>query len=136
MTIVLDASALVAALLDSGPVGRWADGLLDQPIYAPTIVHAEVTNVLRRTAARGSVSDDVASLAHADLMALSITIVDHADIAARVWELRHNLSAFDASYVAVAELTGAPLATLDGRIVRSTGPTCVFSTPPDVAGSR
>lgn len=49
---------------------------------------------------------------------------------ARVWELRHNVTAYDAWYVAVAEMLGAPVATLDRRLIGATGPRCAFVVPP------
>lgn len=74
-------------------------------------------------------TDDVASLAHADLLDLRIELVEYDTVAERVWELRHNLTSYDAWYVAVAELLDAPLATVDNRLVRSPGSTCTFRTP-------
>ena len=129
MTVVVDASAVVAALVDSGPNGRWAESLLASDLAAPHLLPVEVANVLRRAADAGEVTEDVASLAHADLLDLRIELVSYDTVAARTWELRHNLTAYDAWYVAVAELLDAPLATLDQRLVASPGPTCSFQTP-------
>jgi predicted nucleic acid-binding protein len=130
MTIVIDASAVVAALVDSGPEGRWAEALLTSDLAAPHLLPVEVANVLRRAATAGEITDDIASLAHADLLDLRIELVTYDMVAARTWELRHNLTAYDAWYVAVAELLDAPLATLDQKLVASAGPTCGFRTPP------
>lgn len=129
MTVVLDASVAVAALVDSGPDGRWAETLLEGDLAAPHLLHVEVANVLRRAVQAGDLTDDVASLAHADLLGLSIQLVSYTLVADRVWELRSNLTSYDAWYVAVAELLDAPLATLDRRLVGSSGPTCTFRTP-------
>lgn len=129
MTLVVDASAVVAALVDSGPDGRWAEAFLTDDLAAPQLLPVEVANVLRRATAAGELSDDVASLAHADLLDLRVELVAYDTVAPRVWELRHNLTAYDAWYVAVAELLDAPLATLDRRLVRSSGPICTFRTP-------
>lgn len=130
MTVVVDASAVVAALVDSGPDGRWAEALLASDLAAPHLLPVEVASVLRRAAQAGDITDDIASVAHADLLDLRVELVPYDSVAARAWELRRNLTAYDAWYVAVAELLDAPLATLDQRLARSTGPTCSFRTPP------
>lgn len=129
MTVVIDASAAVAALVDSGPVGVWAERLLASDLAAPQLLHVEVANVLRRAVSAGEISDDVASLAHADLLDLRVELVSYDSVAPRIWELRHNLTAYDAWYVAVAELLDAPLATLDRRLADAPGSTCSFRTP-------
>lgn len=129
MTVVIDASAVVAALVDSGPDGRWAETLLTSELAAPHLLPVEVANVLRRAVGAGDISEDIASLAHADLLDLRVELVPYDIVAGRAWELRHNLSAYDAWYVAVAELLDVPLATLDQRLVGSPGPTCQFRTP-------
>lgn len=128
MTVVVDASAMVAALVDSGPEGRWAESLLVADLAAPQLLPVEVSNVLRRAAVAGDVTHDVASLAHSDLLALRIELIPYELVAGRVWDLRHNLTSYDAFYVAVAELLDAPLATLDQRLIDAPGPTCAFAT--------
>jgi predicted nucleic acid-binding protein len=129
MTVVINASAVVAALVDSGPDGRWAETLLTSDLAAPHLLPVEVSNVLRRAVNAGEISDDIASLAHADLLDLRVELVSYDMVADRIWELRHNLTTYDAWYVAVAELLDAPLATLDQRLVSAPGPTCSFRTP-------
>lgn len=129
MTVVIDASAVVAALVDSGPDGRWAETLLVSDLAAPHLLPVEVANVLRRAVNDSEISDDVASLAHADLLDLRVELISYDLVAARIWELRHNLTPYDAWYVAAAELLDAPLATLDQRLVSSPGPTCSFRMP-------
>lgn len=128
MTLVVDASTVVAALVDSGPAGDWAVGLLAEDLAAPHLLPVEVANVLRRSAAAKDITDDVASLAHADLVDLRVDLVEYDLVASRVWELRHNLTNYDATYVAVAELLDVPLATLDERLASATGPRCAFLT--------
>ncbi len=129
MTLVIDASAVVAALVDSGPDGQWAETLLTSDLAAPHLLPVEVANVLRRAANAGEITDDIASLAHVDLLDLRVQLVSYETVAPRIWELRHNLTAYDAWYVAVAELLDVPLATVDHRLVGSSGPTCAFRTP-------
>lgn len=130
-TFVVDASVLVAALVDRGPDGEWAETLLaDADLAAPQLVLAETANVLRRLSARrGPLSADAASLAHADLLELRIELFPYAPFGARVWALRGALTAYDAWYVAVAEALDAPLATLDRKLARAAAE-CAFILPP------
>lgn len=122
---------VVSALTDNGREGQWSDDvLLSGPLAAPHFLPAEAANVLRKGALAGVISNDVATLAHGDFGEVSIELFDYQPFASRVWELRHNLSAYDAWYVAVAESLEAPLATLDLRVAGSTGPRCEFLTPP------
>lgn len=131
MTLVVDASVVVAALIDDGPVGRWAEALLlSAPLAAPHLLPAEVANVLRRAASAGTISSDVASLAHRDLVSLPVSLFPYGACADRVWELRANVSSYDAWNVALAEALGAQLATLDDRLRRAPGPRCDFAVPP------
>lgn len=129
MTIVIDASVAVAALVDSGPDGQWAETLLTSDLAAPHLLPVEVANVLRRAVNADEITDDIASLAHADLLDLRIEFVPYEMVATRIWELRHDVTAYDAWYVAVAELLGAPLATLDQRLPSAPGPTCSYQRP-------
>jgi predicted nucleic acid-binding protein len=130
VTLVIDASLVVAALVDSGPDGTWAESLLGQDdLAAPHLMLVEVANILRRAAAAGDISADVASLAHTDLLALRVALFPYEPYAARVWELRENVTAYDAWYVALAESLPADLATLDLRLSRAAGPRCRFVTP-------
>lgn len=131
MTVVVDASALVAALVDTGPEGRWAESLLTADLAAPHLLPVEVANVMKRSVAAGEISDDVASLAHADLLDLRVELFAYDVVATRVWELRNNVTAYDAWYVAVAELLDAPLATLDQRLASAPGPRCELLAPPE-----
>lgn len=131
MTIVVDASVVVAALIDSGSDGTWAeDRLGHDPLAAPHLMPVEVANVLRRAARAGEVSADAASLAHADLLDLRVDLFTYEPFAARVWELRDAVSAHDAWYVALAESLDAPLATLDRGLSRASRARCRFVVPP------
>lgn len=125
MTLVVDASLVVAALVDDGPDGRWAEGVLASgELAAPHLMPVEVAKILRRAALAGHVSGDAAALAHADLLALRVDLFPYEPFAARVWELRENLTSYDAWYVALAETLDAPLATLDRRLGRVAGLRC------------
>jgi predicted nucleic acid-binding protein len=130
VSLVLDASAVTAALIDTGSDGRWAEELLTtEGLVAPHLMPIEVANILRRAALVGDLSADAAGLAHADLLVLPGALFPYASLGERVWALRENLTASDACYVALAELLEAPLATLDNRLARASGPQCEFVTP-------
>ena len=127
MTLVVDASLVVAALADSGTDGRWAEALLvSDSLAAPHMMTVEVANILRRSAVAGAISADQASLAHADLIDLRVELFPYAPFATRIWALRDNVTCYDAWYVAVAETLGASLATLDARLASAPGPQCRF----------
>ena len=133
MTLVIDASTVVAALVDSGRDGRWAEALLGgDSLAAPHLLTAEASNILRRSAQAGAISPEQASLAHADLLDLRVELFPYAPFASRIWALRENVTCYDAWYVAVAEALSAPLATLDTRLAKAPGPHCRFlvSVPP------
>lgn len=128
---VLDASAAVALLVDDGPAGRWVDATIrGATLLAPELMPFEVSNILRRHALAGVLDASDATLAHTDLVALPIDLYPYAALAERVWELRANVTAYDASYVALAELVAAPLVTLDAKLAGATGPTCKILTYP------
>ena len=128
--VVCDASALVALLLDSGSDGRWAtDELSGADLAAPSLVAYETANIIRRHERAARISGDQAAQAHTDLLDLPIEHWPYELLAPRAWELRHNLSSYDASYVALAELTSATLVTLDRRIGDAPGLRCSVRTP-------
>ena len=132
MTVVVDASCVVAALVDDGVAGQWAETqLTGDDLAAPHLMPVEVANVLRRAVLAGDLTPDVGSLAHGDLLALPVALFAYQPLAERVWELRSSVTAYDAWYVALAELLDAPLATVDIRLSRSQGPRCAFLTPGD-----
>ena len=131
MTLVVDASVVVTGLTDSGADGRWAESLLaGEALAAPYLMPVEAANILRRAALADDISADVASLVHTDLLDLRVEFFPYQPCAARVWELRGNVTSYDGWYVAVAELLDAPLATLDGHLANSPGPRCQFLLPP------
>jgi predicted nucleic acid-binding protein len=128
--IVCDASAIVALLLDSGSDGQWVTQTIARSdLAAPNLVHFESANIIRRHELAGIVGADQAAQAHADLLDLAIEPWPYELLAARAWELRHNLSIYDASYVALAELLGAKLVTLDRRISGAPGLRCTITSP-------
>ena len=130
MTAVVDASALVAALIGIDPDHAWADGALSgQPVAAPEIVLPETANILRGLELTGRSDPYDVHNAFASLMRIEAQLFPFTPFADRVWELRHNLTSYDAWYVALAEWLDCPLVTLDQRLSRSPGPTCEFITP-------
>jgi predicted nucleic acid-binding protein len=123
--IVVDASVLATALGDDGPDGDRARARLrGERLSAPELVDLEVASVLRRQVQGGAVDIRRAALALADLAALPLRRAPHRPLLARCWELRDNLTIYDASYVALAEALDVPLLTGDGRLARAPGPRC------------
>lgn len=90
---------------------------------------AECSNILRRLERADKISGLEANSAHRDLLRLDVQLFPFAPFAGRVWELRSNLSSYDAWYVAMAEAFECPLATLDRRLGRASGPVCEVITP-------
>ena len=132
MSVVVDASLVVAALTDTSSVGRWAEEIVLAPaLAAPHLLPAETANVLRRAELAGLLSSDATASAHSELLALRLRLVGYSSIAERAWELRRNVTSYDAWYVALAERLGVPLATTDERLTRASGPRCEFLTPPE-----
>ncbi|HWH32644.1 MAG TPA: type II toxin-antitoxin system VapC family toxin [Egibacteraceae bacterium] len=128
--LVVDASVVVAAFVDSGPHGAWAEQRLSAgPLFGPHLLPVEAANVLRRAELAGDITADTAALAHRDVGRLRVRLLPFAPFAGRVWELRDTLTAYDAWYVAIAETLEAPLATLDARTARAPGPACAFVCP-------
>lgn len=129
MTVV-DASVVLAALIGNDDSATWAEELIARGGFAaPHLLPAEVASGLRAAVAAGGISADVASLALADLADLDITYYSAFPVLERVWELRANVTAYDAWYVALAEALAMPLATLDARLVRAPGPRCEWRRP-------
>ena len=123
--IVVDASVLAVALADDGQDGDHARARLrGEQLTAPDLVDLEVASVWRRQMRDGAMDARRAALALADLAALPLRRAAHKALLARCWELRDNLTIYDASYVALAEALEVTLLTGDGRLARSAGPRC------------
>lgn len=123
--IVVDASVLVTALADDGPDGERARSRLGgERLAAPHVIDLEVVSAWRRLAAAGHIAPRRATLAMADLQSLRLERISHRPLLARCWELRGNLSVYDAAYVALAELLDAALLTADVRLSKAAGPRC------------
>jgi predicted nucleic acid-binding protein len=129
-SVVCDASAVAALLLDAGPDGQWVtDTISSSQIAAPALVTYETANVIRRQELSGQISSDQAVQAHRDLLDLAIELWPYDLLAARAWELRQNLSIYDASYVALAETADLTLVTLDERLAKAPGAKCRIAVP-------
>ena len=125
--IVADASAVVAALLNDGPARQ---SLSSQPVHAPHLVDAEVLSVLRRLNLAGRLDQHLAEAMIEALAHLGIRRHGGTGLLFRIWGLRGNLSAYDASYVALAESLGCPLLSADRRLARAPGALCVIHLVP------
>ncbi len=121
--IVLDASAVLELLLGTSLGREVAERIADPAVglHAPHLVDVEVTQALRRYARGGEIDEAAATVALDDLRALDLERHAHEPLLTRVWELRVNLTAYDAAYVALAEALEARLLTCDGRIARAPG---------------
>ena len=130
MSTVVDSSVLVAALVDTGPHGVWAETVLAKgSLHAPELARAEAINILRRLERAKLITTPEANAAQDDLMQLDIDSFAFEPFADRIWELRQNVTSYDAWYVALAEALKLPLATLDEPLSRSNGVACEFLTP-------
>ncbi len=110
-------------LLDIGASDRIEERLARPggDLHAPHLLDLEVEQALRRFALRGQLSDERARQVLEDLAGLRLTRYPHHSLLERIWELRGNLSVFDACYVALAEALGAPLVTADAALARAPG---------------
>ncbi|MFM7537785.1 MAG: type II toxin-antitoxin system VapC family toxin [Acidimicrobiales bacterium] len=123
--IVVDASVVVTALADDGEDGdRVRARLRGERLIAPHLIDVEVASAWRRLAAAGDLDDRRAALAFDDLWALRLERVPHARLLPRSWELRHNLTIYDAAYVALAELLTTSLLTADTKLAAAAGIRC------------
>lgn len=123
----MDASFLVNVLGDDGEDGRRArDRLGGENLVAPELVDLEVASTLRKFCAAKSLGAQRASQALMDLRDLRMDRIPHRELIDRCWELRNSVSIYDASYIAVAELFGAVLLTVDSRLARAPGARCAI----------
>jgi predicted nucleic acid-binding protein len=121
--IVLDASVVIEMLRPS-PIQHELDRrfrVAEPSLHAPHLLLLEVADGLRRLVANTAITSDRGSLALRRLADLNLVTHDHDLLLQRVWELRDNLTAYDAAYVALAEALDAPLLTLDARLARAPG---------------
>jgi predicted nucleic acid-binding protein len=121
--IVLDASVVVELVLGTSRgqaiAARIADSTVD--LHAPHLLDVEVAQVVRRYVLAGQVTVDRGRAAFDHLRSLDLERHPHDVLLPRIWSLKHNLTAYDAAYVALAEALDAPLLTTDRKLVASTG---------------
>lgn len=121
--IVVDASAVLDLLLNRKVAEALRDRFFQrgQSLHAPHLIDVEVLHVLRRYNRSGEMGDDRAEEAVQNHLALPIERYSHELLAGRMWQLRGNLTAYDAAYVALAEVLQAKLVTTDARLARAPG---------------
>lgn len=123
MTVILDASVVVELVLGTRVGARVRQRLLDPRIslHGPELLDLEVLNVLRRYVQAGRIAADRAETAVRRLNELDLRRYRHGPMLPRIWSWRTNLSAYDATYVTLAEVLGGPLLTTDARLSRAPG---------------
>lgn len=122
--IVIDASAAVLGLMNDGEARAI---LATEAVACPHLADSEVVHALRAQVRRRDL-DAVDAERMIDVwQRLGLERVGTSGLLGRVWELRENLSAYDATYVAVAEALESPLVTADGRLARAAGPRCTIT---------
>jgi predicted nucleic acid-binding protein len=125
--LVVDASVLVTALADDGGDGDLARSrLIGEELAAPELIDLEVASGLRRLTSAGQLPERRSSLALVDLMDLAIRRAPHLPLLWRCWELRADLTIYDAAYIALAEAMEVVLLTADERLARASGPLCTI----------
>jgi predicted nucleic acid-binding protein len=123
--LVVDASVIAPAVADDGGLGsRCRQRLRGERPAAPDLLRVEVLSVLRQQVSRRGLSLRRAEEAVADLLDLPVTVYPTAPLLRRVWELRGNVSAYDACYLALAEALDAVLLTADARLAAAPGLRC------------
>ncbi|MHB8656066.1 MAG: type II toxin-antitoxin system VapC family toxin [Terriglobia bacterium] len=120
--IVVDASAVLEVLLQTPAASRVSQRMFapGESLHAPHLLDVEIAQVLRRYARSGTITADRGAEALADLADLPLNRYPHFILLPRIWQLRHNLTAYDAAYLALAEALDAPLLTRD-RALASAG---------------
>lgn len=130
MTVVIDASVAVAGLVPGSAHSDWAREVLgNDDLVGPELLAIEVLHMLRKAVLRGDLSAQVGEEIAHDLGDLVDYFLPTSSLGTRMWELHTNVTSYDASYVALAEALGAPLATLNRRVATAQGPRCDFLVP-------
>jgi predicted nucleic acid-binding protein len=123
--LVVDASVIAPAVADGGPDGETCRARIKgQSLAAPDLLRVEAVSVIRRQLGNGALTATQATNAIEDLLDLPISVYPTAALLRRAWELRDNVTAYDACFVALAEALGCPLATADQRLANTPGIRC------------
>lgn len=125
--IVIDASAAMSALLNDGAARR---ALATDQLHAPHLVDSEVASGLRRAVSGGRIQAGTGGRILDTWRRLGLSRYATHPLLERIWELRDNLSAYDAGYVALAEALDCPLLTADARLSRAPGIRCPITVVP------
>ncbi|MGH3319246.1 MAG: type II toxin-antitoxin system VapC family toxin [Streptosporangiaceae bacterium] len=133
--IVVDASLIVDALTDDGRLGDLAQAALaaDPHWVAPQHLRVEVTSAIRGRWLAGKLADERADEAVRTLNQLAVGYASWDEVAERVWELRHNLTPYDAAYVALAEARGCRVTTADRKLLNCSARRCAIDVVTDLA---
>jgi predicted nucleic acid-binding protein len=121
--IVVDASAVIEVVLRTRAAAAVERRVHDfrETLHAPQLIDIEIAHVIRRSAANGEITGGRGQAAIDDLADFPVRRHGHLPLLPRIWELRHNLIAYDAAYVALAEALDAPLVTRDRRLANASG---------------
>lgn len=120
--IVIDSSAALEAILVRPPNAALSSRLREAgELHAPHLIDVEVVSALRRLVRRGQLSTERAADAHVDFRDFPLVRYPHTPLIDRMWELRENLSAYDATFVALAETLDVPLVTCDSPLASAPG---------------
>ncbi len=120
--LVVDTSAVLDALAARRDPTRLLTRLVeDGDLHAPHLIDTELLQALRRMTMRGTISHERAADARSDFAELTLVRYPHQPLSDRVWALRGNLTAYDATFVALAELLAVPLVTCDARLASAPG---------------
>ncbi|HWI22938.1 MAG TPA: type II toxin-antitoxin system VapC family toxin [Baekduia sp.] len=120
--LVVDTSAVLNALAAREPARRLLERLTaDGDLHGPHLIDTEVLHALRRMTMNGEITDERAADARSDFAELALVRYPHEPLSDRVWQLRHNLTAYDATFIALAEALSAPLITCDSGLASAPG---------------
>ena len=127
--LVVDGSVIASAVADGGVDGGSCRGRIrGQALAAPDLLRVEVLSVIRRQVRTGSLSGGAANEAVEGLLALPVAVFPTAPLLRRAWELRDNVTSYDACYVALAEALECVLVTADARLAGAPGVRCAIET--------
>lgn len=133
--LVVDASAALDVLLGKEPDSTLAQRISqDGDLHVPHLIDVEILSALRRLVRTKEVSADRAADAQLDFADLPMIRYPHQELADRIWQLRDNLTAYDATYVALAEVLETPLVTCDGKLAGARGHRAAIELYPTLPG--